>query len=119
MSSWSRACRRGTGAWISLGKAGAAVVAMRRFLAADVLTLLAAAVVVGAAAVLFTFPQDPRAWQAATWTLVGGLVVLSVLVVSGGIRMARNRAARDWRSIVAFAIGLACLAPFAAALLLA
>jgi len=114
MSSWSRACRRGTGAWISLGKAGAALVAMRSFLAADVLTLLAAA-----AAVLFTFPQDPRAWQAATWTLVGGLVVLSVLVVSGGIRMARNRAARDWRSIVAFAIGLACLAPFAAALLLA
>jgi len=74
------------------------------------LILVALGVSAIALAVLFTFPEEPAIWEAASWTFVAGLSALLVLVAVAGYVLTTNRAARTWQRFATFLIGLACLA---------
>ena len=78
--------------------------------------LILAALGIGAAAlaVLFSFPADPLAWHAATWTLVAALAGLLVLVPVAGHTLATRREMRTWPRMATFLVGFACLAAVAA-----
>lgn len=73
------------------------------------LILIALGICAVSLAVLFSFPSDPSVWQAATWTLVGGLGMLLPFVVLAGGVLAVNPGARTWSRIGTFILGLACL----------
>lgn len=89
--------------------------AMRKLVSTSSLTLVAIAVAVAALAVLVMFPANLRAWQAASWTLVGALACLLVFVLASGWILATNRAARTRLRIASFLAGFACLAVVAIA----
>ena len=76
------------------------------------LILLALGTCAVALAVLFSFPSDPAVWQAATWTLVGGMAVLLPLVMLAGGILAMNPGARTWSRISSFTLGLVILLAF-------
>lgn len=73
------------------------------------LILLALGICAVSLAVLFSFPADPAVWQAATWTLVGGLTLLLPFVVLAGFVLAANPGARTRSRIATFVLGLAVL----------
>lgn len=81
----------------------------RKFISTGSLIPIATGIGAVAVGILFTFPQNPLVWQAATWTLVLALAGLLVLVLVSGYALVTNRAARTWRSIASFLLGLACL----------
>jgi hypothetical protein len=87
--------------------------AMRKLLSISSLTLVAIGISAAALAVLFTFPKNALTWQAASWALVAGLVVLLLLAFASGYVLATDQAARTWQRITLFLIGLACLAAVA------
>jgi len=87
--------------------------AMRKSMSLSFLTLAAIGASLAAAAVLFTYPEDPLIWNAATWTLVAGLAGLLAVVLVSGYVLARNRTARTWQRIATFLFGVACLAAVA------
>lgn len=84
--------------------------AHRTFPASGTLTLGALGIAGVATAVLVAFPGDLRVWQVASWTLVFALLGLLALVLFSAFLLATRRAARTWRRIVPFSLGLACLA---------
>ena len=86
------------------------MVAIRKFISLSSLTLAAIGASIAAAAVLFTYPANPLIWNAATWTLVAGLIGLGVVVLVSGYVLARNRSARTWQRTATFLFGLVCLA---------
>ena len=91
--------------------------AMRKFISLSFLTIATVGASLAAAAVLFTYPTNPLIWNAATWTLVAGLVGLLVVVLLSAYVLAKNRTARTWQRIATFLFGLACLAVVAVVLL--
>ncbi|MGY0620255.1 hypothetical protein [Lysobacter sp. A378] len=86
---------------------------MRKFVSTSSLILVAVGVATAAVGVLFTFPENPLIWHAATWTLVAALAGLLVLVLVSGYVLATDRAARTWQRTTAFLIGFTCLVAIA------
>ena len=82
---------------------------MRKFMSTSSLILIAIGISAVAVGVLFTFPENPLVWHAATWTLVVALAGLLGLVLALGYVLVTDRAARTWQSIVSFLLGFACL----------
>ena len=83
--------------------------AARTFVVPAWLIPVAVGVAVLATAVLIAFPGNVLVWQAATWTLVGALLAVALLVLVSAWSLASNRAAKTWPRIASLLLGLACL----------